>query len=496
MKITQLTAMAIVAFALVVPSTALASKTCYKDGDGDGYGGSTTQTVGDNDSCPQGFIPEGGDCDDANDAVKPGATEVAGDGLDNDCAGGDEPEDSGEVGTNDPAADREATIGECLRTACDPMHPAWQRVAEQYDACVAIDGAEWSDCTCHKDGLVWNPRTKKFEGPGVADERRARIAADKRHDEADAEHGKTLYGEGGTAAEPKGGLVVSDATQNRVLFGEGGSESAPKPGSVVAEVREHDRTLYGEGGDSAHVKEGSLVDTVGDTQALLIGEGGTVSAPKPNSMLHTQRKHGERLDQHGEAITVEQMTGFEGLVHSVLGVGVQSSRGLTLENGDHYDLRSPAYVPVGIDFRLGGRPTRGIGLGIGGSMFVTFESTSYDPGESSFATGMEFLPYVYGDFLLTDRLSLMPLVTPWSYHSTGLLGGSEQVGARRLGTFGLQMNGDFARLDSHTAGQAFVRLVGAPELVEITLANGDPDSKVGGFVALEFGVGGGTRPMR
>jgi len=47
-----------------------------KDGDGDGYG--------------EGADCDGWDCNDANDKVHPGATEECGNGLDDDCAGGDE----------------------------------------------------------------------------------------------------------------------------------------------------------------------------------------------------------------------------------------------------------------------------------------------------------------------------------------------------------------------------------------------------------------------
>ena len=57
--------------------------TWYIDGDGDGYGGTTTT-----DACdvPAGYIAADGDCDDADAAVNPSASEVC-DGVDNDCEG-------------------------------------------------------------------------------------------------------------------------------------------------------------------------------------------------------------------------------------------------------------------------------------------------------------------------------------------------------------------------------------------------------------------------
>jgi hypothetical protein len=57
--------------------------TWYIDGDGDGYGGTTTT-----DACdvPSGYIAADGDCDDADPTINPAATEVC-DGLDNDCDG-------------------------------------------------------------------------------------------------------------------------------------------------------------------------------------------------------------------------------------------------------------------------------------------------------------------------------------------------------------------------------------------------------------------------
>jgi hypothetical protein len=59
--------------------------TWYPDADGDGYGSEADAVA----SCeqPEGSLSTGGDCDDGDDAVHPGATELDCDLLDNDCDG-------------------------------------------------------------------------------------------------------------------------------------------------------------------------------------------------------------------------------------------------------------------------------------------------------------------------------------------------------------------------------------------------------------------------
>ena len=56
----------------------------YADSDGDGYGADDTRA----EACaaPAGYIPVGGDCDDADDAVSPGAVEIC-NAIDDDCDG-------------------------------------------------------------------------------------------------------------------------------------------------------------------------------------------------------------------------------------------------------------------------------------------------------------------------------------------------------------------------------------------------------------------------
>jgi len=70
-------------------SGATGEMTWYQDGDGDGFGALYTGIL----ACdaPQGYVEQGGDCDDGDSAVHPAAAEVCGDGIDNDSDGGPSP---------------------------------------------------------------------------------------------------------------------------------------------------------------------------------------------------------------------------------------------------------------------------------------------------------------------------------------------------------------------------------------------------------------------
>lgn len=59
--------------------------TCYVDEDGDGFGVDETG-VPTNGNCPAGTVPFGGDCDDTNPSVHPGAAEIC-NGIDDNCNG-------------------------------------------------------------------------------------------------------------------------------------------------------------------------------------------------------------------------------------------------------------------------------------------------------------------------------------------------------------------------------------------------------------------------
>ena len=56
----------------------------YQDNDDDGYGNTAVSS----DTPLDGYVPVPGDCNDNNAAVHPGATEICGDGIDNNCVGG------------------------------------------------------------------------------------------------------------------------------------------------------------------------------------------------------------------------------------------------------------------------------------------------------------------------------------------------------------------------------------------------------------------------
>lgn len=59
----------------------------YTDADGDSYGTGAAQSLCANPGA--GYATAAGDCNDANAAIKPGATEICGNGIDEDCSGAD-----------------------------------------------------------------------------------------------------------------------------------------------------------------------------------------------------------------------------------------------------------------------------------------------------------------------------------------------------------------------------------------------------------------------
>ena len=60
--------------------------TYYLDADADGYGDDTNSIIAGS-TAPNGYVAIAGDCDDTNETTNPGATDVCGDGIDNNCDG-------------------------------------------------------------------------------------------------------------------------------------------------------------------------------------------------------------------------------------------------------------------------------------------------------------------------------------------------------------------------------------------------------------------------
>ncbi len=121
--------------------------TWYADSDGDGYGDASDDTA----ACtqPSDYVADDSDCDDANAAVNPGATELTDDGVDNDCDGyeqcyedadddGYRPDTTSTVASADldcddsGEADSSAAAGDC-DDAADAINPAATEVCDGLD---------------------------------------------------------------------------------------------------------------------------------------------------------------------------------------------------------------------------------------------------------------------------------------------------------------------------------------------------------------------------
>ena len=87
-----------------------AVSTWFLDGDGDGYGDPETSV----ESCgaPSGHVADATDCDDNDESVYPGAPEIPGDGLDQDCDGEDLAGDTGDSGGPPEDTDGPVDTGE------------------------------------------------------------------------------------------------------------------------------------------------------------------------------------------------------------------------------------------------------------------------------------------------------------------------------------------------------------------------------------------------
>ncbi len=108
---------------VVDPSTATDAATWYADADSDGYGNAAVTDV----ACaaPSGYVSNDDDCDDADGAMNPGATEVC-DTVDNDCdgvvdGGLDCSSDTGDTGSPTPSVFAFADFGDGGACAIPPF---------------------------------------------------------------------------------------------------------------------------------------------------------------------------------------------------------------------------------------------------------------------------------------------------------------------------------------------------------------------------------------
>jgi len=149
---------------------AVDASTGYADADSDGYGDPATLTT----SCtlPSSFIADGTDCDDTDSAVNPAATELCGDGVDNDCDGVSNPDVIG-ASASCPGTDCSAILAADATSATgsywiDPASSAafevvcdmdtsgggWTRIASydfSVDACPGLWAAHGSEPLCYRN---------------------------------------------------------------------------------------------------------------------------------------------------------------------------------------------------------------------------------------------------------------------------------------------------------------------------------------------------------
>jgi len=63
--------------------------TCYRDADNDSFGNATNTTTTTNTTCPLGYVNNSNDCNDNNNTIHPGVTDIPNNGIDENCNGYD-----------------------------------------------------------------------------------------------------------------------------------------------------------------------------------------------------------------------------------------------------------------------------------------------------------------------------------------------------------------------------------------------------------------------
>ncbi len=161
--------------------------TWYADADGDGYGDAASTTAACNQ--PTGFLSDNTDCDDTDGTVNPSATELCGDGLDNNCDGSQSTDPLGHTagcaGTDCSAilaADATSATGTywidpastgAFQVACDmdTSGGGWTRVASHdfsVDSCPGDWADHGSEPLCYRNtGASGDAKSASFASLGV-----------------------------------------------------------------------------------------------------------------------------------------------------------------------------------------------------------------------------------------------------------------------------------------------------------------------------------------
>ncbi|MCB9763877.1 MAG: hypothetical protein H6739_29170 [Alphaproteobacteria bacterium] len=182
------------------PGSADAS-TWYADRDGDGYGDAASAQQ--DCEAPSGTVTDGSDCDDANAAVHPGATEVCNEGLDDDCDGQADDDDS-DVDLSTAAVVYADDDGDGYGDADDPLQQ-----------CAGASGYVSDDTDCDDDHAAVNPGATEVCN-GIDDD----CDGDNDDDDSsvDLSTGSTWYSDsdGDTYGDPNASVAACDAPSGTV----------------------------------------------------------------------------------------------------------------------------------------------------------------------------------------------------------------------------------------------------------------------------------------